>query len=433
MKDKITREENNADVALRNTCRVCGSSNLTSILSLGNLYVSDFVDDESDEGLRAPLDLVLCDVTNGGCGLLQLRHTVSHEAMYRNYWYRSGMNKTMTDELNGIAAKIEGLVKLHQGDYVIDIGANDGTLLRGYKTAGLNRIGYEPARNLGKYNSVGTTKIFNDFFGHEAWKKEFGSKKAKAITAIAMFYDLENPNKFVADVAQCLDPEGVFIIQMSYLPLMLSQNAFDNICHEHVEYYSLLSLENLLKRQKLEVFDVETNDVNGGSFRIYMRHAGGGRSINVPKGAVARVSRMQEEEKKMGLHQKKVHDEFVKRVQKTRDQLSNFIKSEKKKGKKIYVYGASTKGNTLLQYFGLDSSVIDAAAERNPDKWGKKTIGTNILIVSEEQARTEQPDYFLVLPWHFIEEFKLREEEFLKRGGKFIVPLPEFKVIAMGD
>src|SRR3989344_4982624 len=348
-------------VSIRNTCRVCGKGNLAPILSLGDLYVSDFLGDaDAARSFKAPLELVLCNEKDGGCGLLQLRHTVSHEAMYRNYWYRSGMNKTMTDELNGIARKIEELALLVSGDFVIDIGANDGTLLRGYKIQGLNRIGYEPARNLEKYNSVGTTKVFNDFFNAEAWTKEFGEKKAKAITAIAMFYDLENPNKFVSDIAKCLDAEGVFIIQMSYLPLMLSQNAFDNVCHEHVEFYSLLALENLMKRHNLEVFDVETNDVNGGSFRIYIRHAGKGKSINVPKGAVGRVSRMQEEEKKMGLHQKKVHDEFVKRVQKTRDQLSNFIKSEKKKGKKIYVYGASTKGNTLLQYFGLDSSVIDA-------------------------------------------------------------------------
>ncbi len=422
-------KENQVDAVVRTTCRVCGSSNLADILSLGSLYVSDFVDSAEDGGLEAPLDLVLCNIENGGCGLLQLRHTVSHEAMYRNYWYRSGMNKTMTDELNSIAAKVEEMAKLKEGDFVIDIGANDGTLLRGYKTKGLQKIGYEPARNLGKYNSIGTTKVFNDFFGAGPWQKEFGDKKAKAITSIAMFYDLEDPNAFVGDVAKCLDPEGVFIIQMSYLPLMLSQNAFDNICHEHVEYYSLLSLENLLKRQKLEVFDVETNDVNGGSFRVYIRHQGKGKSIAVTKGAPERVSAMRAEEKKIGLHEKKVHDEFVKRVKKIKDQLTNFIKEEKKKGKKIYVYGASTKGNTLLQYFNLDSSLISAAAERNSDKWGKKTIGTLIPIISEEQARKDMPDYFLALPWHFITEFKSREAEFLKRGGKFIVPLPEFEII----
>ncbi len=417
-------------VSVRNLCRVCGSKNLTAILSLGELYVSDFVDDERPgETEKPPLDLVLCNVKDGGCGLLQLRHTVSHEAMYRNYWYRSGMNKTMTDELNGIAAKVEEIVKLKTGDFVIDIGANDGTLLRGFKTAGLNKIGYEPARNLGKYNSVGTTKVFNDFFGHSVWQKEFGEKKAKAITAIAMFYDLEDPNKFVADVVECLDPEGVFIVQMSYLPLMLSQNAFDNICHEHVEYYSLLSLENLLVRQKLEVFDVETNDVNGGSFRIYMRHKGKGKLINVSAGATARVSAMRDEEKKLGLNDKKVYGEFVERVEKIKKELCDFIKTEVGKGKKVYVYGASTKGNTLLQYFNLNSQLITAAAERNPDKWGKKTIGTNIPIISEEQARKAKPDYFLVLPWHFIKEFKSREVEFLKQGGKFIVPLPEFEII----
>ncbi len=417
-------------VTIRESCRICGQRNLIPILSLGELYVSDFVADKTpDDAEKPPLDLVLCNIKDGGCGLLQLRHTVSHEAMYRNYWYRSGMNKTMTDELNSIASKAEELVKLRAGDYVIDIGANDGTLLRGYRTPGIHKIGYEPAWNLGKYNSVGTTKVFNDFFGHEPWEKEFGSKKAKVITAIAMFYDLEHPNKFVGDIAKCLDSEGVFIIQMSYLPLMLSQNAFDNVCHEHVKYYSLLSLENLLTRQGLEVFDVETNDVNGGSFRIYIQHKGKGKTIKVSAGAAERIATMRAEEKQLGLGDKKVYTAFVERVESIKKQLCDFIKTETAQGKKVYVYGASTKGNTLLQYFGLDCTLITAAAERNPDKWGKKTVGTHIPIISEEQARADKPDYFLVLPWHFIKEFRQREKAYFENGGKFIVPLPEFQII----
>ncbi len=415
-------------IATRDTCRVCGASNLTPILSLGDLYVSDFTEGEENVSDKSPLELVLCDIANGGCGLLQLKHTVSHESMYRNYWYRSGMNQTMTDELVGIAARVGEIVPLRSGDYVIDIGANDGTLLRGYKIPGLSLIGYEPARNLGEYNRVGTTKIFVDFFNAATWEKEFPGKTAKVITAIAMFYDLEDPNAFVADVAKCLDKNGVFVIQMSYLPLMLATNEVGNICHEHLEYYSLLSLEFLLRRHNLEAFDVEFNDINGGSFRVYIKHKSGG-NIKIPFAAAARLAAARAYERELGLNSKKVYDEFVARINTIKDDLMNLIKREKAAGKKIYVYGASTKGNTVLQYFGIDSNLITAAAERNKDKWGKRTVGTGIPIISEEQARSEQPDYFLVLPWHFLNEFMKREEDFLKRGGRFIVPFPELRVI----
>ena len=395
------------------------------------MYVVDFLGvGEEGRTFKAPLELILCNTEKGGCGLVQLRHTVSHESMYRNYWYRSGTNKTMTDELRGIAAKVESLIKLSPEDYVIDIGANDGTLLRSYTTPGVNLIGFEPAKNLQEHNNVGTTKVFEDFFNAAAWKAAFGGVKAKAITAIAMFYDLEDPNAFMKDIAECLADDGVFIVQMSYLPLMLATNEVGNICHEHVEYYSLKPLEKLVKQNGMEIFDVELNDINGGSFRIYMKHTGKrGEGVRVPIGADIRVASLRLYEEKLGLDKPGVHQEFVKRVDGIKKDTVDFIKAEKAKGKKIYIYGASTKGVTVLQYFGIDSTMIDAAAERNPGKWGKKIVGAEIPIISEEQARAKKPDYFLVLPWHFLKEFLAREQEFLDRGGKFIVPFPEFKVI----
>ena len=418
-------------ITVRDTCRVCGASGLVSIFSLGDMYVIDFLgDDEQSRSFKAPLELVLCNTENGGCGLLQLRHTVSHESMYRNYWYRSGTNRTMTNELAGIAAKVESLVPLAAGGYVIDIGANDGTLLRNYKTQGLHLIGFEPAKNLQELNSVGTTKVFEDFFNANRWKENFGEAKAKGITAIAMFYDLEHPNDFLKDIVQCLDDDGVFIIQQSYLPLMLATNEFGNICHEHVEYYSLLSLEYLIKQNGLEIFDVELNDINGGSFRTYVRHAGGrGKGVRAPIGADIRLQSLRLYEKSLGLDKHQVYLDFVKRVEDIKKQTMDFIKKEMAAGKKIHIYGASTKGNTVLQYFGIDGNMITAAADRNPGKWGKKMAGTNVPVISEEQSRAEKPDYFLVLPWHFLKEFMSREKEFLDRGGKFIVPFPEFRVV----
>lgn len=410
-------------------CRVCGRERLTPIFSLGDLYVSDFIDVNTSSSAKTyPLDLVLCSAESGGCGLLQLAHTMPPDEMYRNYWYRSGVNRTMTEELAGIARAAEGLVPLSPGDIVVDIGANDGTLLRSYSHPDITRVGFEPAQNLIPYTSKGTSKVFNDLFSYRPFAQEFGQAKAKVITAIAMFYDLDDPNAFVSDVRSMLDPNGLFIIQMSYLPAMLSQNAFDNVCHEHIEYYSLASLENLLKRHDLEVFDVELNDVNGGSFRTYIRHnessVGGDR-----QGREKRIDDLADLEKKLELDTTRPYEEFVARVTDIREKLRGFIISEVAKGKKVYVYGASTKGNTLLQYYGLDALLITAAAERNPMKWGKKTIGTNIPIISEEQARAEKPDYFLVLPWHFLPEFLDREASFREQGGKFIVPLPEFRVI----
>jgi SAM-dependent methyltransferase len=412
----------------RETCRICGRGNLAPIFSLGNLCVSDFLGDgEEDKACKAPLELVLCNVKDGGCGLLQLKHTVSHETMYRNYWYRSGVNKTMTDELIGIAQKMQTLAKLKAKDRVIDIGANDGTLLRAYTAPGLNLIGYEPAKNLRQYNAAGATRIFEDFFDAKSWRDAFGGAKAKVITAIAMFYDLEDPNAFVRDIKECLAEDGIFVVQQSYLPLMLTTNEIGNICHEHLEYYSLLSMDNLLRRHDMEIFDVELNDINGGSFRTYIRHRGG--KVRAPIGADIRAAGIREYEKGLGLSDRKVYEDFAKRVEAIRAQTVGFVKQEVARGKKVHVYGASTKGNTLLQHFGLTHELIEAAAERNPDKWGKKTVGTGILIISEEAARAARPDYFLVLPWHFLAEFIEREQEFLARGGKFIVPMPEFRIV----
>ena len=218
-----------------NVCRVCGFQKLTPIISLGDLYVSNFIEDSQiDQAEKVPLELILCNVQEGGCGLVQLKHTVSSELMYRNYWYHSGINKSMTDELSNITMEIKKIVDLSVGDFVIDIGSNDGTMLRNYKIPGLNLVGFEPARNLEEPGQNGITKIIVDFFNLSAWKKEFGDARAKVITAIAMFYDLDDPNAFVRDVAELLDDEGLFVIQMMYLPSFLARNAFDGICHEHL-------------------------------------------------------------------------------------------------------------------------------------------------------------------------------------------------------
>lgn len=411
-------------------CRVCQSKSLVDVLTLGDLAVSDFVDDPTAEtGIKAPLELVLCDSDQGGCGLLQLRHTVSSEAMYRNYWYRSGINQTMTDELADIASNAAQFANLRSGDFVIDIGANDGTLLRGYKVAGLNTVGFEPAHNLYEYGKVGTTKIIVDFFNQNAWHSEFGEAKAKAITAIGMFYDLDDPNTFVADVRRCLDDQGVFIIQMMYMPLALEKNAFDGICHEHLEYYTMKSLQNLLVRHGLEIFDVQIRaEINEGSVRFFVRKKdvkGAPQSV----GGFERIAQLRQSEEKLGLEKLETYETLVERIEEAKQKTLDFLRQEKAKGKVVHGYAASTKGNTTLQFYGITPDLMEIIADRNPTKWGKYTVVTGIPIVSEEDSRARKPDYYFVLAWHFLPEFVRREANFLNKGGQFIVSMPEFKKI----
>jgi SAM-dependent methyltransferase len=411
-------------------CRVCGSS-LDPILSLGDQYVSTFLPPEQPDGSKAPLELVLCQQ----CRLLQLRHTVPGEMMYQNYWYRSGTNQTMRDALADISGTAAKLVHLQPIDSVLDIGCNDGTLLGSYTVPQLCRIGFDPAQNLAVFSRKNADKVLVGFFDADRFlaDPDLQALRPKVVTSIAMFYDLEDPRKFVADIRRIMHPDGVWIVQMSYLPLMLKQNDFGNICHEHLEYYSLQSLEYLLHLHGFSVVDVQLNDVNGGSIRAFVRKQDADQSTfgdeTYRKQAADRVSKLRESEAELGLDRATPYLDFAKRVEGIKREVCDFVKDQIARKKKIYVYGASTKGNTMLQYFGLDHSVIDAAAERNPDKWGMVTVGTRIPIISEAEARAAKPDYFLVLPWHFIEEFKAREHEYLSSTGKFIVPLPQFVLI----
>ena len=411
------------DIKKIQACRNCQNNNLKHILNIGNQYLVDFLE-EDGENFTAPLELVLCDPETNGCGLLQLHHTVSPDLLYRRFWYKSGVNQTIRDDLEEIVRKAEEKVNLENDDIVLDIGANDGTLLRFYKNKSIKPIGFEPATNLLEEASIDTFKIFNEYFNAKSFKSEFGTKKARVITSISMFYDLDKPHDFVGDIKDILDDNGIWILQMNYLVTMLENNAFDNIVHEHLEYYSLQSLEYLLNKHDLEVFDVEQNNINGGSIRVYIKFKNSNK-FSISKN----VDSVREYEKKIGLNNTKTYLDFAKRILNLREQTCGFIEDEIRDGKKIYVYGASTRGNTLLQYYGLDSELILAAAERNPEKWGKKTVGSKIPIISEKQARSEKPDYFLILPWYFKEEFVKRESELLQNGGKFLIPLPEFEVI----
>ncbi|HZM01688.1 MAG TPA: class I SAM-dependent methyltransferase, partial [Candidatus Saccharimonadales bacterium] len=411
----------------RNYCRICASKALTPVLSLGDQYIAGaFADPKGTPPVqrRIPLDLVRCDpsVDQNACGLVQLRHSVPPNILYRSYWYRSGINQTMRDNLAGIAHQAEAAVELQPGDLVIDIGCNDGTLLKSYKSPGLRLLGFDPATNIIEYARAQGIPVVNDFFSAANLRTVYADEKPKVITSIAMFYDLENPHSFVQDIKSILHERGIWILELSYLPTMLEMNSFDTICHEHLEYYGLAPMERLLAEHDLQVIDVNLNDMNGGSFRVVAGHAGKVRPTDEGR---ARVQDLRLKEFELALDSDAPFAVFRDKIQKIKKDLQAFLKKAKKEGKLVHGYGASTKGNTILQYCDVTPDLVPAVADRNKDKWGSQTIGTNIPIISEEESRKQKPAYYLVLPWHFITEMKKREGEFLKRGGKFVLPMPE--------
>ncbi len=414
----------------RTTCRICGCAHLAPVLSLGNQRIAGaFADPNGSQPVNRalPLELVRCDMTRDqeACGLIQTRHTVPGSILYSSYWYRSGVNRTMTENLHGIARGVEAIVPLESGDLVVDIGCNDGTLLDGYGAKGLRYLGFDPS-DVARYAIAKGYDVVNDFYSAQALHERRPDQKAKAITSIAMFYDLEHPRTFVADVAEALADGGIWVIELHYLPMMLEANAFDAIVHEHLEYYSLAVIERLVGEEGLEVVSAELNDMNGGSIRLFIGHQGKHQRTAAQLEALTalRVSEFE-----LALDSPEPYEVFRLGVERVRDELVATCSEIRADGGTIHVYGASTKGNTILQYAGIDHTHIVAAADRNPDKWGSETIGSKIPIISEEESRAMNPDYYLALPWHFLDEFIEREQEFLQRGGKFIVPLPEVRVI----
>jgi len=393
-------------------CRLCSNKKLLQIYSFGNMLISNFVSKKNIyKGIKAPLNLVYCK----NCKLLQLEHTAPQEIMYKKfYWYRSGITNTMKNALKDIFLSAKKMSVLNKGDTILDIGANDGTLINYFKKEKYITIGCEPAKNLTKHLRRNCKYILNNFWNSKDLKEIIRNKKInkpKLITAIGMFYDLEDPSKFIADAAEVLDDNGVFIAQLMCLKSMLKKNDLGNICHEHLEFYSYDSLKYLFEKNGLKIFKIEENDVNGGSYRIFCKK-------NISQSIVYKENTSLFEIKK-----------FIQRVELNKKKCLTFLADAVKKKLKVFVYGASTKGNTLLQYYGINHKLIKFAAERSPEKWGKYTIGSGVKIISENEARKLNPDYFFVMPYAFIKEFIKREKKWLKGGGKFVLPYPNFKIL----
>lgn len=401
-------------------CRICRSADLLPVIDLGlQALTGRFPQADEPDPPSAPLILVRCP----DCGLVQLKHSVATAEMFGdNYGYRSGINATMRAHLSGIATRLSQRIELMPGDVVLDIGCNDGTLLTSYSADGIVRLGIDPVAEMFRAAYPSGLRVHTGFFDAGSFRAISPASSAKAITSISMFYDLEDPGSFVADIAEILDPEGIWVLEQSYLPSMLEQNSFDTICHEHLEYYAFAQIDRLVREHGLRVFDVSLNAINGGSFQLWVCHEQARHDADHQ--AIAALS---EREATLGLGTDAPFAAFRGRVEEIRTELTGLIKDAVANGSKVFVYGASTKGNVLLQYFGLDRSLLSGCADKNPEKWGARTPGTGIPILSEDDARSEA-DYFLVLPWHFRDEFIEREAGFRAGGGRLIFPLPEVTV-----
>ncbi|HMO51159.1 MAG TPA: methyltransferase domain-containing protein [Kiritimatiellia bacterium] len=413
---------------MHTTCSLSGKP-LTQVIDLGDLYISNFYRTKDLLAPHAPLRIGIGEDS----GLLQLMDSVERPPLYRQYWYRSGTNATMTRQLGDVIAGYREWIRLKEGDVVLDIGCNDGTLLSLLpKELNLFRIGIDPAENLAELARKQCDAHAADFFTKERFMELSKGRKARVITSIAMFYGLEDPKAFVADIVDCLADDGIWVLQLSYTPLMIKQNAFDNICHEHIQYYTLLSLKYLLDPFDLEILDVEFNDTNSGSFRVIIGKNGmGGKDATMFMRDIGhyRVQSTLAYEKDQHFNEPQVYKDYMVHLNQLKSDTLSLLNDIAKQGKKVIGYGASTKGNTLLQFYGLGAGLIEAIAERQPQKYGLLTAGSWIPIISEEEMRKRKPDYLFVLPWHFMTEFMDREKAFLKAGGKFIVPLPALQVI----
>jgi len=401
-------------------CRVSGSRNLISVLSLGEQELTGVFPNRGEPVTKGPLELVWCPDS----GLLQLGHSFDASEMYGdNYGYRSGLNSSMVRHLTHKVRYLERLADLKPGDTVLDIGSNDCTSLKAYSIPGLARIGIDPTGAKFREYYPDNVALVPDFFSAANFRK-VSQKRANIVTSIAMFYDLDDPIAFARDIASVLAPDGLWHFEQSYMPAMLRTVSYDTICHEHLEYYSLEAVKKILDAADLKLIDVQMNAINGGSFAVTAAPMASKRPSND-----AVIDWLLGQEDRMGLNTVRPFREFEDRVFRHKADLMRLLKALATDNKKVLGYGASTKGNVTLQFCGITATEVPAIAEVNPEKFGKETPGTRIPIISETEAKAMKPDYFLVLPWHFKENILQREQEYIAGGGKFIFPFPEIEII----
>ncbi len=409
-------------------CLICGNEKLVPILDLGMQSLTGVFPRSKDIPVgKGPLRLIKCqeDSTGKNCGLVQLGHIYNAGDLYgETYGYRSGLNRSMVDHLRRKVKRILRKVTLNSKDVIIDIGSNDSTLLQGYPAKNLRLFGIDPLGDKMRKYYPAHIHLITNFFNKKVMEKNIGSQKAKVITSIAMFYDLESPLDFMRQVYELLAPDGVWVFEQSYMPTMLSMNSYDTVCHEHLEYYRLKQIKWMTDRVGFKILDVEFNQINGGSFSVMVA-----KKDSPYHEASNLIESILKSEEKLGLHTLKPYQAFRQRVLEHKKKFQSQIHKLNKNEKMVLGYGASTKGNVILQYCKLGPKYIPRVAEVNSEKFGAYTPGTLIPIVSEQEAKAMKPDYFVVLPWHFKDNIILREKEFLKNGGKLLFPLPYPEIV----
>ncbi len=402
-------------------CRVCKNTNLVLVLDLGEQYLTGTFPKRKDLSLtKGPLRLVKCHGKNDCCGLLQLEHSYDTGEMYGdNYGYRSGLNSSMVNHLNDKVNKILDMVNLENDDLVVDIGSNDGTTL-GFYPDNLILVGIDPTANKFKKYYKSHIKIHANFFSSNLIEDKY-SKKAKVITSFSMFYDLEDPVDFARHISKVLDHNGIWIFEQSYLPLMLKKNSYDTVCHEHIEYYGLSQIQWIFNKSGLKVLDVEFNNINGGSFSV-TACLDSCDNYTPSKN----VYECLKSEIKEGLSDLKPYQDFAKNTKQSYFELRQFIDKNTERGKKIFALGASTKGNVILQYCNINNQDVKGIGEINLEKLDCFSPGSWIKIMNEDDVLASNPDYLIVLPWHF-RDFFINSSKF--KGCKLVFPLPELKVV----
>jgi len=417
----------NAKFVRIESCRICGNANLESLLHLGNQALTGvFPKSKTELITTGPLELVKCQEKADGsaCGLVQLAHTYLKNEMYgENYGYRSGLNKFMVDHLVNKAEEIKKIISLKSGDVIVDIGSNDATFLKNFDSD-LILIGIDPTGFKFKGYYTDNIKLLPNFFSAEIFKKHFGEKKAKLVTAIAMFYDLDAPMEFLKDANEILADDGIMVLEQSYLPTMLEVNSYDTICHEHLEFYCLKQIKWMADRIGLKIINIELNNINGGSFCVTLAKQESSYEENKKL-----VQEFLDEETKKGMDTNQPIKDFELRLIKSREDLLSFINKVKSEGKKIMGYGASTKGNVLLQFCNITDMLLPYIGEINEHKFGCYTPNTLIPIISENEVKNMKPDYLLVLPWHLRENIVVKERQYLKSGGTLVFPLPKLELV----
>lgn len=414
-------------------CRICGQRDLHPIINLGSQTLTGIFPRTKDQKITSgPLELVRCnnETNKDACGLLQLRHSYDLVELYgQDYGYRSGLNQSMLAHLRGIVQNIESLANLKSDDFILDIGSNDGSLLSFYpETKGLNLVGIDPTGVKFKEYYQPRINLIPAFFSAEEIKKNFGSRKMKVVTSISMFYDLESPMQFMREICDVLAEDGIWVLEQSYMPTMLSVTAYDTICHEHLEYYGLRQIKWMADRVGLKIISLNLNNTNGGSFCIALA-----KKTAPYAEAEQEINQYLSSEAEAGLQTDQPYQAFTRRVSDHKNKLLEFFNEIERNGQTILGYGASTKGNVILQYCGLGKKELPYIAEVNQDKFGCYTPGTLIPIISEKDAHAMNPDYFFVLPWHFRENLIGREKKYLESGGKLVFPLPEIATIALNS